>query len=148
MKVILKEIVETLGMIGDVVNVSPGHARNYLFPRGVAIPASSKQVKQLEHHKRALQRKLKLVQKEKEILKDQMEALTITIRRKSGENNKLFGSVTNQDIHKQLLEKGVKVQRKQIELTQPIKSLGAHKVPCHLMNGVVAQLNIAVVTEV
>ena len=148
MKVILKEVIETLGMIGEVVRVSPGYARNFLFPRDVAIPASTKQVKQLEHHKRSLQRKLNILKKEKEVLKGQMESLTITIRRKAGENNKLFGSVTNQDIHKQLQEKGVKVQRKQIELAQPIKSLGAHKVPCHLMDGVVAQLNVAVVTEV
>lgn len=148
MKVILKQSLDNLGEIGDIVKVSPGYARNFLLPQNLAIVAGEKQVKELEHHKRALGAKLEKIKEEKREFAKKLEALTITIRRKAGENDKLFGSVTNQDIAESLLEKGFTVDRRGIHINQPIKKLGAYKVQCQLMEGVEAELNVAVVTEV
>lgn len=148
MKVILKQPLDNLGMLGDVVNVSAGYARNFLLPRGFAIVAGDKQVRELEHHKRALGAKLEKIRDEKREFGKKLSSLTITIRRKVGENEKLFGSVTNQDIADSLKEKGFEVDRRMIHLAQPIKKLGAYKVECLLMEGVEAELNVAVVTEV
>ncbi len=148
MKVILKENMDNLGTLGDVVNVAPGYARNFLLPNNKAILASAKQVKKVEHEQRILAKKLDLIKAGKSELKGKLEELTLTIRRKAGENDKLFGSVTNQDIEEALKEKGYEIDRRQIQLSAPIKKLGAHKVPCQLMEEIVAQLNVAVVTEV
>ena len=148
MNVILKQSLDNLGTIGDVVRVSAGYARNFLLPRGLAIVAGAKQVKELEHHKRSLGVKLEKIKEEKREYAKKLEGLTITIRRKVGENEKLFGSVTNQDIAEALKEKGFAVDRRAIHVNQPIKKLGAYKVPCQLMEDVNAELNVAVVTEV
>lgn len=148
MKVILKQSLDNLGTIGDVVRVSAGYARNFLLPRGFAIVASEKQMSELEHHKRSLNAKLEKIKAEKRDFAKKLEGLTITIRRKAGENDKLFGSVTNQDIAESLKERGFEVDRRTIHIANPIKKLGAYKVPCELMEGVKAELNVAVVTEV
>lgn len=148
MKVILKETMENLGTLGDIVNVTPGYARNFLIPRNKAILASSKQIRRVEHEQRLLAKKLDQIKAGKAELKSKLEDLTLTIRRKAGENDKLFGSVTNQDIEEALKEKGYEIDRRQIKLDNPIKKLGAHKVPCQLMDEIVAELNVAVVTEV
>ncbi len=148
MKVILKETMDNLGTLGDIVNVTPGYARNFLIPNNKAILASEKQMKRVEHEKRLLAKKLEKIKAGKSELKGKLEELTLTIRRKAGENDKLFGSVTNQDIEEALKEKGYKINRRQIQLSNPIKKLGAHKVPCQLMDEIVAELNVAVVTEV
>ena len=148
MKVILKEKINTLGQVGDIVTVKPGYARNYLLPNNMAIAAKSANVKELEHHKRALMKKLAKIKADQEVFKNKLESLTITIRRKAGEEDKLFGSVTNQDITDNLIEKGYTIDKRSIELAAPIKKLGVHKVPLRLMEGVIAELNVAVVAEV
>lgn len=148
MKVILKETLSNLGTLGDVVNVAPGYARNFLIPENKAILAEDKQVKKIQHEKRILAKKLEKIKLGKIELKKKLEELTLTIRRKAGENEKLFGSVTNQDIEDALKEKGYEMDRRAIQLENPIRKLGAHKVPCQLMEGVIAELNVAIVTEV
>lgn len=148
MNVILRENVENLGSIGDNVRVSSGFARNYLFPNHLAVQADEKNLKQVEHQKRALKKKLAAVKAEKEAQKAQIEGLSIVIRRKSGENSKLFGSITNQDIAEAVAQKGVSIDRKQIELEGSIKKLGSVKVPVRLMEGVTAELNVSVVADV
>lgn len=148
MKVILKQSLDNLGTIGDVVNVSPGYARNFLLPRGLAIVAQESKVRELEHQKRGLLAKLGKIKEEKREFAKKLAALTITIRRKAGENDKLFGAVTSQDIADSLKEKGFDLDRKMIDLNSPIKKLGAFKVPFALMEDVEAELNVAVVTEV
>jgi large subunit ribosomal protein L9 len=147
MNVILKENVENLGTIGDVVKVTGGYARNYLLPRGLVAIASDKAVEQVEHHKRALRNKLAKLKEEKDEYRKELEAVSLVIRRKSGENNKLFGSITSQDIWEALEQKGLKVERKSIDLDAPIKKLGSVKVPVRLMEGVVAQINVSVVAD-
>jgi large subunit ribosomal protein L9 len=148
MNVILRENVENLGTIGDNVRVSAGFFRNYLFPLKLAVHAGEENLRQVEHQKRALKKKLSLMRAEKEGLKAQLEALSVVIRRKAGENQKLFGSITNQDVADAVEQKGVKVDRKQIEMEGSLKKLGSFKIPVRLMEGIVAELNLSVVADV
>ena len=148
MNVILRENVENLGTIGDSVRVSAGYFRNYLSPRKLAVVADEKNTTQVEHQKRALKKKLAAVKAEKEALKASLEKLNLVFRRKSGESQKLFGSITNGDIAEEMEKQGVKVDRKQIELGGSIKKLGQFKVPVRLMEGILAELTISVVADV
>lgn len=148
MNVILRENVDTLGSIGDNVRVSAGYARNFLFPKGLAVQADEKNVNQMENQKRSLKKKLATVKAEKEAEKSQLEALSLVIRRKSGENQKLFGSITNQDIAEAIAAKGMTIDRKQIEIDGSLKKLGSFKVPVRLMEGVTAEVNLSVVADV
>lgn len=147
MKVILRETVENLGKIGDIVKVSEGYARNFLLPRKLVEIADEKNIKAIEHHKAALNKKLA---KEKGVageLQKKLEAFSCTIARKVGENEKLFGSVTNADIAEALAKGGFKIDRKSIQLEDPIKQLGVTTVPVKLMTDVVANLKVWVVQE-
>lgn len=148
MNVILRENVENLGAIGDTVRVSTGYFRNFLAPRSLAVQADEKNLNQVEHQKRALKKKLAAVRASNEDLKKQLEALSIVVRRKAGENQKLFGSITNADVAEAIEQKGVKVDRKQIDLGGSIKKLGTFKVPVRLMEGVTAEVNLSVVADV
>lgn len=148
MNVILRENVDTLGSIGDNVRVSAGYARNFLFPRKLAVMADEKNLIQVEHQKRALKNKKAKVMAEKEAVKAQLEALAIVIRKKAGESQKLFGSITSQDIADAISQKGVQVDRRQIELGGSLKKLGSFKIPVRLMEGVVAEVNLSVVADV
>lgn len=148
MNVILRENVENLGSIGDNVRVSAGFYRNFLSPRKLAVQADENNLRQVEHQKRALKKKLATIRAEKEELKNQLETLAIVIRRKAGENQKLFGSITNQDIAEAVEQKGVKIDRKQIEMEGALKKLGSFKIPVRLMEGINAELNVSVVADV
>ena len=148
MNVILRENVENLGTIGDTVRVSNGYFRNYLAPKKLAVQADENNLIQVEHQKRALKKKLASVKAEKEALKAQLEALSLVFRRKSGENQKLFGSITNGDIAEEMEKKGIKIDRKQIELGGALKKLGQFKVPVRLMEGIEAEVTISVVADV
>ena len=148
MNVILKEKVDNLGMIGDLVNVSEGYARNFLLPRGLAAIANKNEIAQVEHHKRALKKKLAQLKADMDAQKSEIEKQSLIFRRKVGENGKLFGSITNQDIADALAEKGIKLDRRMIALDGNIKKLGNIKVPARLMDGVVANVNVSVVADV
>lgn len=148
MNVILRENVENLGSIGDNVRVSAGYFRNFLFPRKLAVHADEENLKQVEHQKRALKKKLAAMRAEKEGLKNQLEGLSLVLRRKAGENQKLFGSITNQDIAEAIEQKGVKIDRKQLEMEGALKKLGSFKIPVRLMEGIIAELNVSVVADV
>jgi large subunit ribosomal protein L9 len=128
MQVILREEVPTLGTIGDVVKVKPGYARNYLLPRGLAIEASNRNLKELEHQKRVVGDRRLRAAKTAGAVADKLAAVTLTFTLRAGEDGKLFGSVTNQDIHRALEERGFAVERRRILLDEPIKTLGDHKV--------------------
>ena len=147
MKVILSEDVETLGKVGDLINVKPGYARNYLLPRSLALLATSKNLKEVEHRKRVIQDKVNKLTAESQELAGRLEALSITIPQKVGEEDKLFGSVTNQAIQQALKEEGFEVDRKKIVLDDPIRRLGAFTVPVKLSQGVTANLRVTVVKE-
>ena len=147
MKVILKQEVHNLGDAGSVVSVRDGYARNYLLPREFAIPATSNNLKAFEHERRALDaRKAKRV-KEADGLKAQLERVSISIAKKVGEQDKLFGSVTTQDIEKAFSIEGFKVDKKDIMLAEPIKALGVYTVPVRVFEDVVANTKVWVVRE-
>lgn len=144
MKVILNENVDGLGSIGDLVNVKPGYARNFLLPRNLAVVADEKNVKQFEHQKRQAERKLEKITKEAEIIKEKIEKVSCVVAHRAGEEGKLFGSVTNIELAEKLAEAGVEIDRKYIQLAEPIKTLGEHEVPIKLDAGVTAALKVVV----
>jgi large subunit ribosomal protein L9 len=143
-KVILREDIARLGDAGEVVEVRPGFARNFLLPQGKAILATESSVKALEHHQRVIADK---VSREKKVLaaeKARVEAIPLEIAVQVGEEGKLFGSVTAAQIAELLAEKGVSVDRRKIDLAEPIREAGEHRVPLRLHREVIAQLRLTV----
>lgn len=147
MKVILRENVENLGKTGDVVKVSDGYARNYLLPRNLVTIADETNVKAMEHHKKVLSKKRERETTEAREIAKKLEQFSCTLSRKVGENEKLFGSVTNADIAEALKKGGFSVDRRQVSLEEPIKQLGVVTVPVKLTTEVTAQVKVWVVQE-
>ena len=128
MKVILKEDVQNLGQQGDVVEVKSGYARNYLMPQKLAILFTKQQKKSIEEAQRVEERKLEREKDQLESVLKQVEDLSLSLKMQSEEDSKLFGSVTKLDIVKHLEENGITVDKKYVDLSSPIKTLGEHKV--------------------
>ena len=128
MKVILKEDVQNLGQQGDVVEVKPGYARNYLMPQKLATLFTKQQKKSIEEAQIVEQRKLEREKDQLESVLKKVEDLNLSLKMQSEEDNKLFGSVTKLDIVKLLEENGITIDKKYIDLSSPIKTLGEHKV--------------------
>lgn len=147
MDVILTENVKNLGTIGEVVKVKPGYGRNYLVPQGLAVEASESKLKELEHHKRQLNRKAEKLSKEASDVKARIEAVECTFVHKASEEGKLFGSVTTMEIAENLAAKGIEIDRRKILLEQPIKDLGQHEVDIKLNAGVNAIVKVNVISE-
>ncbi|NLI81426.1 MAG: 50S ribosomal protein L9 [Deltaproteobacteria bacterium] len=147
MKVILTENIQSLGQIGDVVNVAPGYARNYLFPQRLALEAIGKNVRELEHRKKLLALKREKVRQEMLSLAEKINRLKIVLKRKVSEDDKLYGSVSTSDIHGFLHEQGFDVPRRDILLEQPIKQLGEYTVPVRVDTQITAQVNVIVEKE-
>lgn len=145
MKIILQEDVEKLGRAGDLVNVADGYARNYLIPRKLGSPATTKNLGILEHQKRTVAAQMKKKQKEAQKLKEKLETLSCTISKKVGEGEKLFGSVTSMDIEEALRAEGLNIDRRQILLKEPIKALGVYNVEVKLTSEVTGTMKVWVV---
>ncbi|MCP3177256.1 MAG: 50S ribosomal protein L9 [Desulfuromonadales bacterium] len=145
MEIILTENVENLGNIGDLVKVKPGYARNYLVPRGLAMEANTRNIKELEHQKRQMARKMEKITDAANLLKGKIEAATCVISHRAGEEGKLYGAVTTMEIEAKLKEAGIEIDRKKIQLDEPIKTLGTHEVPVKLQAGIVATIKVNVV---
>ena len=128
MKVILKEDVQNLGQQGDVVEVKSGYARNYLMPQKLAILFTKQQKKSIEEAQRVEERKLEREKDQLESVLKQVEDLSLSLKMQSEEDSKLFGSVTKLDIVKLLEENGIAIDKKYVDLSSPIKTLGEHKV--------------------
>ena len=128
MKVILKEDVQNLGQQGDVVEVKSGYARNYLMPQKLAILFTKQQKKSIEEAQRVEERKLEREKDQLESVLKQVEDLSLSLKMQSEKDSKLFGSVTKLDIVKLLEENGITVDKKYVDLSSPIKTLGEHKV--------------------
>ncbi len=144
MKVILKENVENLGHIGDIVKVAPGYARNYLLPKGFAVPATENNAKALEHVKRQMAyKKAKATETAKNIAA-KLEALAIELVHQAGVEGKLFGSVTNMEIAAFLKANGLEIDRKIIVLAEPIKHVGEFSAKVKLHPEVTATLKVVV----
>ena len=147
MDVILLERVEKLGAIGDVVKVKDGFARNYLLPRKLAVLATEQNVRQLEHERAVLSvRNIKLKGAAEEQAK-KLGAVKVTIRRKVGEQDKLYGSVTVLDIAEALAAQGQTVDRRQLHLADPIKATGQYDVELRLHRDVTAKIKVEVAAE-
>ena len=128
MKVILKEDVQNLGQQGDVVEVKSGYARNYLMPQKLAILFTKQQKKSIDEAHRVEERKLEREMDQLESVLKQVEDLNLSLKMQSEEDSKLFGSVTKLDIVKLLEENGITIDKKYVDLSSPIKTLGEHKV--------------------
>jgi large subunit ribosomal protein L9 len=144
MQVILKENIETLGNIGDIVKVAPGYARNYLLPRGLAIEATTKNAKALEHVRRQMEYKRNKILEQAKQFAARIEGLSLVLSHQAGEEGKLFGSVTNMEIADRLKAEGVEVDRKKILLADPIKQLGEFTVAIKVHPEVTANLKVTV----
>ena len=147
MKVILKQNVPSLGKAGDLIKVNDGYARNLLIPKGLAIEANEKNIKTLEHEKRNISQKVQKEHKTAEDLALALTNVTLTISRKVGDQDKIFGSVTTKDIESALKEKGYDIDRKMIIHDEQIKSLGEFKIKIKLLSGVETELKLIVVGE-
>ncbi|MFP3870253.1 MAG: 50S ribosomal protein L9 [Syntrophobacteria bacterium] len=147
MKVILKEDIPKLGRMGDTVEVADGYGRNYLIPQGKAVPATSRSLKALEHERRMIERKAEFARKEAEGLAGKIRELTVTLPRKVVTEDRLYGSVSVSDIAQALEKAGVVVERKQIRLEEPIKTLGEYSVPVKIHSDVTTDLAVQVTKE-
>jgi large subunit ribosomal protein L9 len=144
MKVILKENIETLGAIGDIVKVAPGYARNYLLPRGLVLEATTRNAKALDHAKRQMEYKKDKVLEQARQFAARIEALQLILPHQAGEEGKLFGAVTNMELAERMKAQGVEVDRKKIVLAEPIKQLGEFTVEIKVHPEVVANLKVNV----
>jgi large subunit ribosomal protein L9 len=147
MKVILTADLPHVGDVGQVVDVADGYGRNYLVPRGLAIPATPGNERSL-----AQQQKARLVREAKnkaeaEALATQLRALPLSIAKKTGEGERLYGSVTSMDIADLIKARGISLDRRRVILDTPLKTLGTHKVPIRLHPDVVAEVEVAVTKE-
>jgi len=147
MEVILKESIKSLGSAGDIVNVADGYARNYLIPQGKAVLATSKNVKQLERQQEAIRKRAAQLKADLEALAAQLNKLEIEVPVKVGESGKLYGSVTSMDIAKAISDKGYTVDRKKIQLEEPIKELGEYSILIKLAPEVEATVKLNVVAQ-
>ena len=147
MEVILREDVEKLGNRGDVVKVAAGYARNFLLPKNLAVAASGSNKKIVEQERQAHLRKEAKAKSESEDLAKLLNGVSLTIIQKAGENDQLFGSVTSKDVADALAAKNFTIDRRKVQLEDPIKSLGEFKVPVRLHKEVTAEVTVVVVKE-
>lgn len=147
MEVILRETIDTLGRAGQVVKVKAGYARNYLLPRKLAYLATPGNLKVIEFERNSLVRKEAKQKGEADQLKALLDAVEITIRRKVGEQNTLYGSVTNSDVADELEKKGFQIEKRKIHMDDHIKQLGEFEIPIRLFKDVTAGVKLKVEAE-
>ena len=145
--VILRENVAKLGSAGDLVRVKPGYARNYLVPGGMAILATHANVKALEHNKRVISEKLAKDLKDLRATSHKLKSMVIEVKRRAGEDGKLFGSVTTQNIAELIAEKGMKIDRRKIVLPESIKEVGEHAIGIKLHSDIDTTVKLIVSLE-
>ena len=147
MEVILRETIDTLGRAGQVVKVSDGYARNYLLPRKLAYPATPGNLKVIEFERQSLIRKDAKQKEEADQLKGMIDQVEIVIRRKVGEQDALYGSVTNSDVADELEKKGFQIEKRKIHMEDHIKKLGEFEIPIRLFKDVTATVKLKVEAE-
>jgi large subunit ribosomal protein L9 len=145
MQVILTQDVDNLGKAGELVSVRAGYGRNYLVPRGLAVSATVRNKNRLDHEKAVIERRVTKERASATELGGRIGAMTLQFERMVGEDEKLFGSVTNRDIAEQLKRAGIDIDHRWIQLDAPIKALGKYEVPVRLAAGVIATLKFWVV---
>ena len=147
MEVILREDIEKLGSRGEVVKVAAGYARNFLLPKRLAVMANDSNKKIVEQERQAHLRKDVKLQSEAEDLSKLLTGVTVTIKQKAGENDQLFGSVGSKDVAEALALSHFTIDRRKVQLDDPIKQLGEYKVPVRLHKNVTAQVTVVVAKE-
>jgi large subunit ribosomal protein L9 len=147
MEVILREDIDKLGNRGEIVKVAPGFARNFLLPKRLAVPATDANRKIVEQERQAHLRKEAKVKGDAEDLSKLLTGVSVTITQKAGEQDQLFGSVTSKDVADALAAKNFTIDRRKIQLDEPIKQLGEFKVPVKLHKDVTAEVTVLVVKE-
>jgi large subunit ribosomal protein L9 len=147
MKIILNEDIEHLGRLGDLVEVKAGYARNYLFPRGLALQPTRHNQEMMKYKKIKVKKRLELEKLSAIEQKQKLEELTLTIEKKAGESDTLFGSVTTMEIQQKLEELDTHIDRKKLHLDESIKKLGHHVCKVKLIEDIEAELKIEVVRE-
>jgi len=147
MKIILREDVEKLGKAGEVVKVKDGFGRNYLIPRKLAVLANVRNMKALDHDRRTIETRAKKTRKTAEATAATLSAVSLILPAKAGEEGKLFGAITSRDIAEALGKAGVTVDRKAIQLADPIKQVGDYKVKIRVATDVLPEISVSVVPE-
>lgn len=142
MQVILTEDVPNLGDMGDIVSVSDGYGRNYLIPNRLALPAGGKSAKQFEHQKQQIDAKKARLREEALQAVKKIAGVSVTIPRQVGDDDRLYGSVTNRDIQQALAAEGQEIDRRKIVLSQPIRELGVYRVPVRLHSDVKTSVKV------
>src|SRR5215510_527222 len=146
-QVVLSREVHNLGESGDVVKVRPGYARNFLYPRSLALPATAGNLARVEEFRRLARARTDAARKEAQATADQLSSVSVKITRAVGEENKMYGSVTSKDIEAAYADKGIKVDRKLMELPEPIRTLGLSEVKIRLYGDITASLRVEVVKQ-
>ncbi|OFX19199.1 MAG: 50S ribosomal protein L9 [Anaeromyxobacter sp. RBG_16_69_14] len=147
MKLILREDVEHLGKGGELVEVKPGYGRNYLLPRGLAVAANPKNVRELDHQRKIAEAKATKLKASAEAVSRRLADTPVTLKRKVGEQDKLYGSVTALDIVEALAARGLNLDRRTIDLAEPLKTVGDFEVPVKLHREVIGKAKVKVEAE-
>ncbi len=147
LQVVLQHDVDNVGKSGELVKVRPGFARNYLIPRSLAVPATTAAVNRINHEKAVALAKAEKAKKEAQAVAEKINGLKLTIARPVGEDERLFGSVTSKEIEAEAKKAGVTVDRKKMQLAEPLKALGTFEIPVKLMTDVSATLKVEVVKK-
>jgi large subunit ribosomal protein L9 len=147
-EIILQESIKTLGKAGDVVKVADGYARNYLLPRGLALVADKKNLTNLERQRNRILARAAKLREEYEALASQLQSMELVVPAKVGEGNRLYGSVTAMDIAELIAAKGYQVDKRKIQIQEPIKAIGEYDVEIRLATDVTAIVKVKVVPQV
>jgi large subunit ribosomal protein L9 len=148
MRLILTQEVKKVGKKGEVVNVAEGYGRNFLIPRGLAVEANETNMRSLQHEKSVKEEKQKKEERDAHALAERLSGLTVTIKAKTGEGGRLFGSVTAQDVADAISSAAsLTIDKRRIEMADPIKSLGQYLIPVKVYQGVSAEVTVKVITE-
>ena len=145
MKIILLSDVENLGESGDVIAVKPGYARNKLIPQGLALRASNRNIAVANENKKVATAKLERENQALNILAKKLSKVEITIEVKVGDEEKMFGSITNKDIHKELIDKGFDIEKNQISIKEPIKALGIYHINVKISKDITSDVKLYVI---
>ena len=147
MEIILLDKIDNLGNVGDVVTVKPGYARNYLFPKGLAVRSSKRNIAFVEEKRKNIELKIAKEEQASQAIFDSLKNVEILIEVEVGENDKLFGSVTAMDLQKALYEQNIEIEKQDILLDNPIKSLGAYDIPIKVTSSLKQNIKVSVVKK-
>ena len=147
MEIILLDKIDNLGNVGDVVTVKPGYARNYLFPKGLAVRSSKRNIAFVEEKRKNIELKIAKEEQASQAIFDSLKNVEILMEVEVGENDKLFGSVTAMDLQKALYEQNIEIEKQDILLDNPIKLLGAYDIPIKVTSSLKQNIKVSVVKK-